>query len=111
MAYVVRFTPRSLDEIEEYRQYIIDHSQDAVAANAWVSAILEAASTLKNLPKRCPHIPEQASFDLDLFQLLHASHRLIYHVDGDLVEILRVYPAASRPLRSLRQRPKHGKRP
>jgi hypothetical protein len=70
LAYVVRFSPRALGEIEEYRQYIIDHSHDAIAANAWVSAILDAASTLENLPKRCPHIPEQASFDLDLFHCL-----------------------------------------
>jgi plasmid stabilization system protein ParE len=111
LAYVVRFSPRSLDEIEEYRQYILDHSHDNVAANAWVSAIFEAASTLKHFPKRCPHIPEQARFDLELFQLLYASHRLIFHVDGDLVEILRVYPSAARPLRSLRQRPKHGDLP
>jgi hypothetical protein len=109
LGYVVRFSPGALGEIEEYRQYIMDHSHDAIAANAWVSAILDAASTLEKLPKRCPHIPEQASFDLDLFQLLYASHRLIFHVDGNLVEVLRVYPSASRPLRSLGQRPKYGK--
>jgi plasmid stabilization system protein ParE len=87
----------------------LDHSHDAIVANAWVSAIFEAASTLENLPKRCQHIPEQAYFDLDLFQLIHASHRLIFHVEGNLVEVLRVYHSASRPLRSLHQRPKHGK--
>ena len=105
MAYVVRFSARALNDIEEYRQYILGNSNDSIAANAWVNNIFDAASTLRSLPARCPHIPEQSRFDLDLHQLLHASHRIIFHINGKQVEILRVYHSASRPLRSLRQQP------
>ena len=105
MAYVVRFTPRALNDVEDYRQYILDHSNDSIAANAWVSSLFDAASTLRNFPARCPRIPEQSRFEIDLHHLLYASHRVIFHIDGKYVEILRIYHAASRPLRTLRQQP------
>lgn len=34
---------------------------------------------------------------------------MIFHTDGNTVEILRIYPSAARPLRNLAQQPEHGK--
>lgn len=104
MAFVVRFALLALEDIEKQYRYILQQSNDSVAADKWFQGVFAIADTLAYLPSRCKRIPEQNGFDLDLRQLLYESHRLIFHIDGNLVEILRVYHAAGRPLTSLRQR-------
>jgi len=109
LTYSVRFSPIAENDIEEYRLYILKHSHDDIPARNWVKGLLDDASTLRDFPRRCPRIPEQHRFNIELHQLIHQSHRLIFHIDGNMVEILRVYPSAARPLRNLTQQPKHGK--
>jgi len=94
-------------DAEEYREYILRQSNDSMAADAWWFGLFEAIISLETLPGRCPQIEERDHFDLPLQQLLYASHRILFWIDGHTVHIARVYPSAARALRSLRQRPKH----
>jgi plasmid stabilization system protein ParE len=105
LAYSVRFSPLAENDIEKYRLYILKQSHDDIPARNWVKSLLDDADRLRDFPHRCPRIPEQHHFKIVLHHLIHQSHRLIFHIDGNMVEILRVYPAAARPPRSLHQRP------
>jgi hypothetical protein len=109
MSYKVQVAATARREAEAYHLYIVKKSNDNLPADMWWNGLLDALDTLRSLPARCPRIPEQDKFDSPLYQLLYASHRIIFGIDKDVVRVFRVYPAASRPLRSLRQRPKHGK--
>jgi len=107
LAYVVKVTDPAARDAEEYRAYILRQSNDSVTADAWWFRLLEAILSLENLPGRCPRIEERDNFDLPLQQLLYASHRILFWIEGQTVTVARIYPSAARPLRSLRQRPKH----
>lgn len=109
MAYVVKLTAPALRDAEEHSQYILEHSNDDVAANKWRSGLLEASEELASFPASFPRIPESIPSELELRQRLFHSHRLIFRVLGNTVEVLRVYPSAARPLRNLAQRPKYKK--
>jgi hypothetical protein len=93
-----------------YRQFILENSNDSIAADDWANGLFAAAQTLQNIPARCPRIPEQKRFAEEVHQLLYASHRLLFWVEANTVHILRVYPCAGRPLASLHQRTKYSKR-
>ncbi|MDE1162754.1 MAG: type II toxin-antitoxin system RelE/ParE family toxin [Acidobacteriaceae bacterium] len=105
MQHKLQFTEGAAQDAEAYREYILSQSNDDVAADTWVSGLLVAADSLKQLPQRCALIPEHKSFRFELRSLLYSSHRIIFRIDGNTVHVLRIYHAAARPLRSLRQRP------
>ncbi len=109
MAYLVDITDAALDDAREYHQYILKRSHDRLPADDWFNGLITITDTLESLPASCPRIPEQEDFDFPLYQRLYASHRIIFRIDKQVVRILRVYPAAGRPLRSLTQRARHGK--
>jgi plasmid stabilization system protein ParE len=106
---VVNVTDTAREEAERYAGFIQRRSNDDVASHQWWNGLLDAILSLESLPARCPRIPEQDNFDFPLHQLLYASHRIIFRIDAEVVRVLRVYPAAARPLRSLNQRPRRAK--
>ncbi len=107
--YRINITDTAREEAETYAAFILEKSNDSVASDRWWNGLLDAILSLESLPASCTRIPEQPNFDFPLYQLLYFSHRIIFRIDGDVVRILRVYHTAARPLRSLRQRPKHKK--
>ncbi len=109
LAYRVNITPAALRDAREHHQYILKRSHDRLPADDWFNGLTDTIDTLETLPASCPRIPEQDNFSFPLYQLLYASHRIIFRIDKDVVRILRVYHSASRPLRNLTQRPRHKK--
>ena len=104
--YAVQVAKPALKEAEAYADFILSQSNDHFASDAWWNGLLDALHSLETMPARCPQIPEQANFDRPLRQLLYASHRIIFTIDGKTVRVFRIYPSQARPLRSLRQKPK-----
>jgi hypothetical protein len=104
--YRVNIAASALRDAREYHQYILQRSHDRLPADAWFTGLMEHVDSLETLPARCPHIPEQANFKVPLYQLLHASHRIIFRIDPKVVRVVRIYHSALRPLTSLHQRPR-----
>jgi hypothetical protein len=106
MAYRVEVAAIARREAESYHLFILDRSHDSLPADEWWNGLLDALETLRSLPTRCPRIPEQHNFDFPLYQLLYASHRIIFRIDPKIVRVIRIYHSALRPLTSLHQRPR-----
>ncbi len=106
MAYRVDIAAAALRDAAEHYRFILKRSHDQIPADNWYNALMTAVDTLETLPARCPHIPEQANFKVPLYQLLHASHRIIFRIEPKVVRVVRIYHSALRPLTSLHQRPR-----
>jgi plasmid stabilization system protein ParE len=101
LAYKVEITDAALAEAEEYVQFILKQSNDDQAALNWRDGLIEAITSLQNLPGRCPLVPEQRHFAVELHQLLYASHRIIFRIEPGLVTVVRIYHAARKPITKL----------
>lgn len=93
-------------DAEEYYAFILRQSHDKLPADAWWVGLFDAIATLESLLRRCPQIPEQECFLHPLYQLLYASHRIIFEIHPKRVQVVRVYHAALRPLTRLNRRPR-----
>ncbi len=105
-AYRVDIAAAALRDAKEYHRFILKHSHDALPADTWFYGLMKAVDSLETLPTRCPRIPEQHNFDFPLYQLLYASHRIIFRIDAKVVRVVRIYHSALRPLTTLHQRPR-----
>jgi hypothetical protein len=106
MSYKVQVATKARREAEAYHLFIVKKSNDKLPADRWWNGLIDCLDTLRSLPGRCPQIPEQGNFDFPLYQLLYASHRIIFRIDAKVVRVLRTYHTALRPLKTLHQRPK-----
>jgi plasmid stabilization system protein ParE len=105
----VEITDTARAEAERYAEFIAERSNDGSSSDQWWNGLLDAIFTLEVLPARCPVIPERAGNELQVRQLLYESHRILFHITGQTVRILRIYPSWGRPLQSLHQHTKAGK--
>jgi hypothetical protein len=106
LAYRVDIAAAALHDAREYHRFILKRSHDALPVDTWFFGLMEAVDSLETLPSRCPRIPEQERFRTTLYQLLCASHRIIFRIDAKVVRIVRIYHSALRPLTTLHQRPR-----
>jgi hypothetical protein len=97
-------TKAALAEAEYYAEFIRSRSHDSVASDNWWNGLLTALLSLESLPNRCPHIPEQAEFDIKLHQLVYESHRIIFQVNPKQVKVFRIYHGEQKPLTPARLR-------
>ena len=102
MRYRVRVQPAALADAEEYVAFIRDRKTEPLAAARWYDGLVEAILSLGSMPERCPVIPEQDNFKIELRHCHYHSHRIILHIDegAGTVEILRVYHSARDALQS-----------
>jgi plasmid stabilization system protein ParE len=82
-----------LVDVEDYVRYIREVRMEPEAADRWFLGLVDAISSLEELPERCPLIPEQDEFPMEIRHLIYFSHRIIFHVEADReqVVIYRVY--------------------
>ncbi len=68
------------------------------SAEKWYSGIIRKIRSLKQLPERCPLADESETLGFDLRMMLYGRGRQIYRIlftiDGDAVNVLRVRHAA-----------------
>jgi len=86
--YRVETSPAALKAIEEAFEFIHGHSpQNAIN---WLGDLYRAVDSLETMPERCGVIRENDSFDVEVRELLHYSHRIIFSVDADQ-HVVRVH--------------------
>jgi plasmid stabilization system protein ParE len=97
MAFSVEITRRALREIDQALGWLTQRSPGAAAR--WHRQLLEAISTLKANPNRCPLAPEDEWYaGGELRQLLSGKrqgiYRILFEVRGTTVYILRIRHSA-----------------
>jgi toxin ParE1/3/4 len=98
--YKVIVQDAAIRDAREYAAFIRKKSKDAEAARRWLDALEALIQALAEMPNRYKVIEEQEDFQIRLQQVIHFSHRVIYHVDErtQTVHVLRIYHGARRPL-------------
>jgi plasmid stabilization system protein ParE len=66
MRYEVRITTPALDRIYEQASYIATEQQEPEIAARWLQRILNAGSSLGEMPHRCPRAIEDAFFPYEV---------------------------------------------
>jgi len=83
----IKFTKRSLDDIESIADYI---SRDSVKfAKITVQKILERTKILENNPLIGRIVPEVNK--VEFREIIYANFRIIYHYEKDIVHILSIH--------------------
>jgi len=101
MRYHVIFRDAARREAVEAARYIAEHGSPEVA-RAWYEELVTALASLADHPHRCPLAREGGAFaGLELRQLLFKSHRILYVVNEDRVDVLHVRHASRSMLRDL----------
>jgi plasmid stabilization system protein ParE len=97
MAFIVRIRPRAYVDIANVVRRISWAISDQSAAR-WNDGIFAKIDTLQNNPDRWPLADEAAVLGFDLRVLLYGRRRKVYRIlftiDGDTVNVLRVRHAA-----------------
>ena len=86
--YSVEILDEALDELEGIVDYIAVDS--IVNALRWYEKVITAIHTLDNMPKRCPLADESPAFPFEVRCLLVDDYRVLYRINGDVVEVLHV---------------------
>jgi plasmid stabilization system protein ParE len=96
MKHRVIITPTAAADIAEEVAHISDDSLGAAAQ--WYDGCLGALESLGPMPQRCRLAPEADTFQREIRQLVYHSHRILFEVVGDTVNVLHVRHAARLPL-------------
>jgi plasmid stabilization system protein ParE len=71
------------------------HSQEAGdAGKRWFVALRTAIDSLKSLPTRCPHAPENRDSPAEVRRLHYGRrphvYRILFAIEGDVVQVLHI---------------------
>ena len=101
MAFRVELSDRAQTDIAAIYDWL-NSQQAGTAGERWFVALREAISSLSELPLRCRVAPESRDSPVEVRQLLYGRkphvYRILFAVDGDLVQVLHVRHARRRPL-------------
>ncbi|MEX2219444.1 MAG: type II toxin-antitoxin system RelE/ParE family toxin [Phycisphaerales bacterium] len=88
---------RAAADIEAYAAWIASQGAPANAVR-WAESIRIAVESLAIMPGRCPLAPESESLGLEVRQLVHHPHRILFLVRERTVHVLHVRHGARLPL-------------
>lgn len=101
MVFTIRVLPAAHMDIRRIAMRIMD-TVSAASAGRWNTGIIAAIFTLSNSPDRCPEADESADLKILLRVLLYGRRRHVYRIlftiDGEVVNIHRVRHAAQQYL-------------
>lgn len=94
MAYQIKITAPAENDV--YAAFERIRSVAPSVAERWLRGIFKTIFSLKEMPERCPLIPESEALGLEIRHLLHGKktslYRIIFDIQNDsLVRILRVW--------------------
>jgi plasmid stabilization system protein ParE len=96
VAHTITIFPRAMTDIQAVVAW--RRSRSPASAARLHAGLLAAIRSLADNPERCPLADEAADLGVDLRQLLHGRRRNVYRVlfmiDGQTVNVLRVRHAA-----------------
>lgn len=78
MTYRVIVQPQAERDLELVFHWISDYSHSV--ADRWLDGIQTAIHGLEHYPQRCPLIPENDAFDVEVRQLLFGKRRSVYRI-------------------------------
>jgi plasmid stabilization system protein ParE len=103
MNYRLQVTDEASDLLLAAAKWYAETSQSLDIATAWYDGFLEELETLEKNPLCGGAAPENSLFDFELRELHYGSgkrptHRALYRVVGNVVEVLSIRHHAQRPL-------------
>ena len=98
MAFRIIVMPSAYVDLDEHAERIAEDSPEN--ASKWLAVAWRKIFSLQEMPHRFAMIEESAELGVELRSVIHHSHRIIYRIDDDrmIVEIIRVYHGARKPL-------------
>jgi len=96
MATKVRISRQASEQITSIADYIALDSPDA--SRRWRKALLADIDSLHRFPLRHGLAPEAAGAGISVHQMMHGLYRVLYTVDGDVVNVHIVRHGARRLL-------------
>ena len=82
----------------------LQSQQAGGAGERWFLALRAAVASLKSLPSRCPLAPESRDSPVEVRHLLYGRrphvYRILFAIEGDLVQVLHIRHGRRRPVRS-----------
>ncbi len=104
MSFRLKITDEAADLLLSHARYYAETSQSAEVAVAWYDGFIDELYSLEQNPYRCAVAPENSLFEFEVRELLYGSgrrptHRAIFRIVDDVVEILTLRHHAQAPLR------------
>jgi plasmid stabilization system protein ParE len=90
--YRVNITKKAEEDLQEIWKRIAKNYP--LNAARFVEALYARANTLELFPERCPRIRENLFLEKEYRHLLYKKYRIIFSIDGDTVNIIRVVHGA-----------------
>ena len=90
--------PSAKADLQEYADIVaLDSPQRAIK---WLDSAMEVILSLSEMPFRYAVIDESKDIGVELRDVVHYSHRIVYRVKEDegIVEVLRVWHGVRRPM-------------
>lgn len=94
--YRVIIMPTAKAELAEIFTYISADSPSGAAR--WYAGCMKAIDSLSHFPMRTRLAPEAEKFEREVRQLIYHSHRILYEVVDDTVNVLHVRHGARLPI-------------
>lgn len=103
MKYRLRITDEAADRLLAAAKWYVETSQSLEVATAWYDGIIDELDRLEQDPWRGSIAAENDLFDFELHELYYGSgrrltHRALYRIVGNTVEVLTIRHHAERPL-------------
>jgi plasmid stabilization system protein ParE len=90
VSFKIHVTARAERDIQAFHDVVAIRKMQPLNAARWAVGLHRAIETLSENPLRCKAAPEGELFGQDIHQLLHKAHRVLFVVEGDVVEVLHV---------------------
>lgn len=96
MSYHIDISARAKRDLDSILAWLAERSPQSAAQ--WHAALLTKVVTLEDHPERCPLAVEAEQLGVDLRELLFGKRRNVYRIlftiDGEIVNVHRLYHAA-----------------
>ena len=101
MNYLIAFSARSERDPDSLVGWMAEVAPHALGP--WYTRLMAAIKSLDRLPLHCSRIPETDTLGLEVRELIfgrkHGALRIIFRLESQTVEILRIVNASRGPLR------------
>lgn len=102
MTYRVILQPRAERDIRAAARYLLEISKSRTTALRWARGVRAKIETLRSNPERCPVDPDSEAYGREVRVLLYGRrpgvYRVLFALEGDVVQVLTVRHAARRSL-------------
>lgn len=107
MNYDVVIAPRALSDAEEIYRWIPTVQMAPTNVARWFDGVFEAIGTLAELPHRFAPAPESVFLEREIRQLIYHNHRVLFAIEGDIVEVFHIRHGAMTTATRTRSKPMH----